>query len=85
MYRCRLRDGGQEVAVKVQRPDMIRAVSLDLYLVRRYMHLIEWFKNEGPVMNTILACGCDTGTRSHSYSLTLTLLVCRMTNMRRTT
>ena len=34
VYRCRMRGSGQEVALKVQRPDMIRAVSLDLYLVR---------------------------------------------------
>ena len=46
VYRCRLREGGEEVAVKVQRPDMIRAVSLDLYLARRYMQAVEWFKTE---------------------------------------
>lgn len=34
VYKCRVRDGGQEVALKVQRPDMIRQVSLDLYLLR---------------------------------------------------
>ena len=44
VYRCRLRAGGREVALKVQRPDMIRAVSLDLFLLRRYMHFVEWFK-----------------------------------------
>jgi len=32
------------VALKVQRPDMIRAVSLDLYLLRRYCRFVEWFK-----------------------------------------
>ena len=44
VYRCRLREGGAEVALKVQRPDMIRAVSLDLYLLRRYCICVEWFK-----------------------------------------
>jgi len=44
VYRCRLREGGAEVALKVQRPDMIRAVSLDLYLLRRYCRFVEWFK-----------------------------------------
>ncbi|EOD29507.1 hypothetical protein EMIHUDRAFT_113732 [Emiliania huxleyi CCMP1516] len=44
VYRCRLREGGAEVALKVQRPDMIRAVSLDLYLLRRYCLFVEWFK-----------------------------------------
>ena len=46
VYRCRMRESGEEVALKVQRPDMIRAVSLDLYLARRYMHAVEWFKTE---------------------------------------
>jgi len=44
VYRCRLRGSGQQVALKVQRPDMIRAVSLDLYLLRCVMHAVEWFK-----------------------------------------
>ena len=42
VYKCRLREGGEEVALKVQRPDMIRAVSLDLYLARRYMQAAPW-------------------------------------------
>lgn len=46
VYRCRLRGTGELVALKVQRPDMIRAVSLDLYLLRRYMQAVEWFKQE---------------------------------------
>lgn len=46
VYRCRLRRTGELVALKVQRPDMIRAVSLDLYLLRRYMQAVEWFKQE---------------------------------------
>ena len=44
VYRCTLRDGGREVALKVQRPDMIRAVSLDLHILRSYMKFVEWFK-----------------------------------------
>jgi len=44
VYRCTLREGGVTVALKVQRPDMIRAVSLDLYLLRSYMRCVEWFK-----------------------------------------
>ena len=31
----------RHVAVKVQRPDMIRAVSLDLYLLRKYCQIVE--------------------------------------------
>jgi len=34
VYKCRLKSSGQEVAVKVQRPDMRAAVSLDLLLIR---------------------------------------------------
>ena len=36
VYRCRLRSTGETVAVKVQRPDMLRSVTLDLFLIRRY-------------------------------------------------
>ena len=48
VYRCRLRGTGEEVALKVQRPDMVRAVSLDLYLLRGYMRAVELFKTEVP-------------------------------------
>lgn len=44
VYRCRLRTSGEWVAVKVQRPDMLRAVSLDIYLLRKYMHAVEYTK-----------------------------------------
>ncbi|CEM03639.1 unnamed protein product [Vitrella brassicaformis CCMP3155] len=40
VYRCRLKATGQLVAVKVQRPDMLRAVSLDLYLLRKLSMLL---------------------------------------------
>ena len=51
VYKCKLvlnhksGNGGQEVAVKVQRPDMVRAVSLDLYILRKYTQFIERFKS----------------------------------------
>jgi aarF domain-containing kinase len=41
VYMCKLRDTGETVAVKVQRPDMIRAVSLDLFLLRKYTKFVE--------------------------------------------
>jgi aarF domain-containing kinase len=44
VYQCHLVEGGQEVAVKVQRPDMLRTVSLDLYILRQYSYLVEAFK-----------------------------------------
>ncbi|MGD2205683.1 MAG: AarF/ABC1/UbiB kinase family protein [Anaerolineae bacterium] len=34
---------GEEVALKVQRPDLVGVISLDLALVRRLATLIEWF------------------------------------------
>ena len=34
MYRATLRQGGQEVAVKVQRPDVLTLVACDLFLLR---------------------------------------------------
>ena len=42
VYRVRL--DGKDVALKVQRPDMIRAVSLDLFLLRRYAVAVECAK-----------------------------------------
>ena len=49
VYKCRLKEKtstGKEisVAVKVQRPDMLTAVSLDLYLMRKNMEQLEAFK-----------------------------------------
>ena len=35
MYRARLRENGEEVAVKVQRPFVLETVSLDLHLARQ--------------------------------------------------
>ena len=43
VYRCRLKTG-ETVAVKVQRPDMLLAVSLDLYLLRKYMRCVDVYK-----------------------------------------
>lgn len=41
VYKARLRDGGSEVAVKVQRPDMLRKVSLDLYVLRKVARVLK--------------------------------------------
>ncbi|CAN8076634.1 unnamed protein product [Agarophyton chilense] len=41
VYKARLRSNGKEVAIKVQRPDMLRKVSLDLYCMKRVARLIE--------------------------------------------
>lgn len=41
VYKAKLRATGQEVAIKVQRPDMLRKVSLDLYCMKRVARLME--------------------------------------------
>mmetsp|Transcript_40096 Transcript_40096/g.84091 ORF Transcript_40096/g.84091 Transcript_40096/m.84091 type:complete len:595 (+) Transcript_40096:67-1851(+) len=46
VFKCRLKSSDEQVALKVQRPDMVRAVSRDLYLLRRYMAAVEWFKEK---------------------------------------
>lgn len=51
VYRVRCREGGEVVALKVQRPDMIRAVSQDLYILRKYMHAVEAIKG------VLMECG----------------------------
>jgi len=45
VYRGVLRGSGEEVAVKVQRPDMLRNVSLDLYLMRRLLGGVQKVQN----------------------------------------
>ena len=44
VYKVKLRSPNVTVAVKVQRPDMVRAVSLDLHLLRRYAQCVEAVK-----------------------------------------
>ena len=51
VYKCRLKEGngtgahaGAEVALKIQRPDMIACVSRDLYILRKYTQFVEGFK-----------------------------------------
>lgn len=41
VYRARLRDGGAEVAVKVQRPGALSTISKDLYVMRRGVGVYE--------------------------------------------
>ena len=56
VYKCKLKNQNKrgeselvEIALKVQRPDMISAVSLDLYVIRMCMHSLEGIK--GLLMN----------------------------------
>jgi len=41
VYYARLKSTGEEVAIKVQRPDMLRKVTLDLYVMRKVAALME--------------------------------------------
>lgn len=45
VYKARLRSNGKEVAVKIQRPDMLRKVSLDLYCLKRVASLATKVRN----------------------------------------
>lgn len=50
VYRGRLRQelGGHEIAVKVQRPGVLRAVALDLYLMRRLAVILDKYVSHTP-------------------------------------
>ncbi len=41
MYRAVLRDGGAEVAVKIQRPNIGETIAVDMLLLRRLMAVID--------------------------------------------
>jgi len=44
VYKVRLVETGETVAVKVQRPDMQQAVLMDIHIIRRYSVAIQWLK-----------------------------------------
>jgi len=41
VYKAKIRETGATIALKVQRPDMLRRVSLDLYLLRKLMYVAQ--------------------------------------------
>ncbi len=45
VYRLRLAETGETVAVKIQRPDMLSSVLKDLYIIRRLAQLYEKLKS----------------------------------------
>lgn len=45
VYKARLKATGEEVAVKVQRPDMLKKVSLDLYCLKRVAKFAQGVQN----------------------------------------
>ncbi len=44
VYKLHLREGGASVAVKVQRPDMLSSILLDLYIIRRLAQCSQFVK-----------------------------------------
>jgi len=44
VFKATLRDSGDVVAVKVQRPDMVEGIALDLYIIRRWAGFLDWVK-----------------------------------------
>lgn len=69
VYCVRLREHGKKegtgalVALKVQRPDMVAAVSLDLHLLRRYMHTVEFVKS------SLMWCGALAARKQFDIEL----------------
>eukprot|EP00216_Chloropicon_sp_CCMP2111_P005639 CAMPEP_0198234688 /NCGR_PEP_ID=MMETSP1446-20131203/642_1 /TAXON_ID=1461542 ORGANISM="Unidentified sp, Strain CCMP2111" /NCGR_SAMPLE_ID=MMETSP1446 /ASSEMBLY_ACC=CAM_ASM_001112 /LENGTH=857 /DNA_ID=CAMNT_0043915509 /DNA_START=15 /DNA_END=2588 /DNA_ORIENTATION=- len=45
VYKGKLRDSGKEVAVKVQRPNILPEIALDLYILRKIAPIFQRFKN----------------------------------------
>jgi len=45
VFRCRVRATGEEVAVKVQRPDAFASAALDMYLLRNIARFVKQWKN----------------------------------------
>lgn len=45
VYKARLKDSGDEVALKIQRPDMTKKVSLDLFLLNKYGQMVDALTN----------------------------------------
>ncbi|CEM39186.1 unnamed protein product [Vitrella brassicaformis CCMP3155] len=52
VYKCRLRSSKQDVAVKVQRPDMLRTISLDLYVLRKFAYIAQDFQEKFTAQRT---------------------------------
>ena len=64
VYKVKFRGGDDKwVALKVQRPDMIRSVSLDLYLLRKYAHGVEFAKR------MLTSAGLLTPRKSYDLNL----------------
>lgn len=65
VYKLRLEtgEGVKDVAVKVQRPDMIKTVSLDVLLLREYAKCVELFKR------ALMAAGVLSKRKQYDVSL----------------
>ncbi|CAM9358813.1 unnamed protein product, partial [Phaeothamnion confervicola] len=54
VYRAKLKSTGEEVAVKVQRPDLLATVTLDLYVMRIILQLLSRFDAIGDGVRSVL-------------------------------
>ena len=61
VYRARLRDGGREVAVKVQRPGVKESIALDIYILRSLAVVIrQWRKINSDLGEILDEAGCHS-------------------------
>lgn len=44
VFKVKLKDTGEVVAVKIQRPDMVEGIALDLYIMRRWASVLDYVK-----------------------------------------
>lgn len=58
VFRARLRDGGKEVAVKVQRPNIMNQIALDMHLLREFAPIAKRYGNlNSDLVGTVDAWG----------------------------
>ena len=62
VYRARLREGGREVAVKVQRPGVKESIALDIYILRSLAVVIRRVRRINSDLGEILD---EVGGSSH--------------------
>eukprot|EP00184_Porphyridium_aerugineum_P007858 CAMPEP_0184691426 /NCGR_PEP_ID=MMETSP0313-20130426/288_1 /TAXON_ID=2792 /ORGANISM="Porphyridium aerugineum, Strain SAG 1380-2" /LENGTH=835 /DNA_ID=CAMNT_0027149143 /DNA_START=97 /DNA_END=2604 /DNA_ORIENTATION=+ len=63
VYKCRIRETGDLIALKVQRPDMLRNVSLDLFLLRKGAGLLSMIQDKFTANQTDYQGLLDTWAR----------------------
>ena len=78
VYRARLKTTQQEVAVKVQRPDVVEQIALDVYLLRKLAGFVRKWKKVNsnlPLLIDEWATSLFKEVDYERYSTTLSCLV----------